>query len=63
MKVELEKRVQPKTVAEYLNISRQMVMKAIREERLPADKVGGIWLIKIKDVEAWVESGGDLRKQ
>jgi excisionase family DNA binding protein len=40
-----------KEAAGILNLSRNRVLDLIRFDRLPAQKVGGIWLIKESDLE------------
>jgi excisionase family DNA binding protein len=49
------------TMAEVMDFlrfkSRKSVLKAIREQRLPAKKVGGHWRFPRKPLERWVEGG------
>lgn len=42
-------------IAKHLGISRDTVLKLIKEERMPASKVGGKWLFDVSKVDKWVE--------
>lgn len=45
-------------VSNYLNVTRQTVLKWIATKNMPAVKMGKAWKLMINEVEAWVRSGG-----
>lgn len=42
-------------IALHLGFSRDTILKLIKEESMPASKVGGKWRFDIQDVDAWVK--------
>lgn len=44
-------------VAEHLGVKRDTVYRLIRDEGLPAHRVGKFWRFKASQVDAWVERG------
>ena len=53
----IEKWVDTKAVAEYLNINRQTVFVWIAQKTLPAVRVGKSWRFKLSEIDAWLRSG------
>jgi excisionase family DNA binding protein len=41
----------PETAAAALNLTPEQVLKMIQKGLLPAEKVGGVWVIEPRDVE------------
>jgi len=54
----ITKRFQAPAVAFALGVSVYMIRRAVRDGKLKAAKVGGVWLFEAGDVEAWVSRGG-----
>ena len=52
-------------IAEHLDVSQDTVRRRIRNEGMPAHKVGRLWKFKISEVDAWIRAGkgekGDTR--
>ena len=42
-------------VALYLNVTERTVYRFVRENKMPAYKLGGSWRFKSAQVEAWME--------
>ena len=42
-------------VSEYLRLARSTVYKLLKDEELPARKLGGRWRVSRKALEAWLE--------
>jgi len=49
-------------IAKHLGISRDTVLKLIKEEGMPASKVGGKWLFDVSKVGLWVEENSYSKK-
>lgn len=47
-----------KEICEYLGVGRDTIFKWIETKNMPAIKMGRQWKFKIKEVDAWVKSGG-----
>lgn len=47
------KAVQVKTACQLYDLSRDVIVAAIRSGDLPAKKAGTRWLIRLDDIEAW----------
>ena len=43
-------------VAEYLKVNEKTVYRLVQTGELPAFKVAGIWRMKFKDLERWIET-------
>ncbi len=43
-------------VAEYLKVNEKTVYRLVQSGELPAFKVAGIWRMKFKDLERWIET-------
>ncbi len=48
--------------SELLRIGERTVYQMCREGRLPAAKVAGHWRIRRRDLEAWLDAGGELQR-
>ena len=44
-------------VAEHLGVKRDTVYRLIRDEGLPAHRVGKFWRFRASQIDAWVECG------
>ena len=58
----VEKWVSMDFITEYLDISRETVLKWISQRDMPAHKVGRQWKFKVSDVDEWIRSGGAADK-
>ena len=47
---------------DYLDISRETILKWINLRDMPAHKVGRQWKFKVSDVDEWIRSGGAADK-
>lgn len=43
---------------EYLDVSREAVLRWIANRSMPAHKVGRLWKFKFSEVDGWIRSGG-----
>ena len=43
-------------IAEHLGVSKDTIHRWIRNQNMPAHKVGKLWKFKIKEVDIWVRS-------
>lgn len=50
------------TITEYLDVSRETILKWINNRNMPAHKVGRLWKFKISEVDEWIRSGGAADK-
>ena len=46
-----------KEVATYLVINQRTVYRLVKEQRLPAFRVGGQWRFKLELIDAWTRQG------
>lgn len=53
-----EKWVSMNYITEYLDASREAILKWINNLNMPAHKVGRQWKFKISEVDEWIRSGG-----
>lgn len=53
----------PAQAAELAQCHNDTVRRAIEADFLPAQRVGRNWIIKRKDVEAWIEAGRPNRRR
>jgi excisionase family DNA binding protein len=51
-----EKWMTVKDVAEYLQLSMDMVYKMAQQEKIPASKIGTQWRFKREEIDKWVMS-------
>lgn len=58
----VEKWVSMDFITDYLDISRETVLKWISTRDMPAHKVGRQWKFKVSDVDEWIRSGGAADK-
>jgi excisionase family DNA binding protein len=50
-------------VAEYLQLSRDLIYRLAQKGKMPASKVGGRWRFKKEKIDQWVESHSREKKQ
>ena len=55
-KLDAEKWVDTKAVAEYLNINRQTVFTWIAQKKLPAVRAGKSWRFRLSEIDLWLRS-------
>lgn len=58
----IEKWVSMDFITEYLDTSRETIMKWISSREMPAHKVGRQWKFKVSEVDEWIRSGGAAEK-
>jgi excisionase family DNA binding protein len=58
----VEKWVSMDFVTEYLDASREAILKWINTRDMPAHKVGRQWKFKVSEVDVWIRSGGAADK-
>ena len=58
----VEKWVSMDFITDYLDISRETILKWISLREMPAHKVGRQWKFKISEVDDWIRSGGAADK-
>jgi len=56
-KPDIEKWSSMDEVLEYLDVSREAVLRWIAKREMPAHKVGRLWKFKLSEVDAWIRSG------
>ncbi|GHU94899.1 hypothetical protein FACS18949_01500 [Clostridia bacterium] len=49
-------------ITEYLDASREAILKWINTRDMPAHKVGRQWKFKVTEVDGWIRSGGAADK-
>lgn len=55
---EIEKWASMDTLLEYLDVSRETVLRWIANRNMPAHKVGRLWKFKFSEIDEWIRSGG-----
>ncbi|MBI4282178.1 MAG: helix-turn-helix domain-containing protein [Chloroflexi bacterium] len=45
-------------IAEYLQLSKDLIYRLAQKGKIPASKVGGRWRFKKEKIDQWVESQG-----
>lgn len=55
--------ISPTKAAEIAGCHDDTVRRAIEAGFLPAQRVGRNWIIKLKDVEVWIEAGRPNRRR
>lgn len=58
----VEKWVSMDFITDYLDISRETILKWISLRDMPAHKVGRQWKFKVSEVDEWIRSGGAADK-
>ena len=58
----VENWVSMSTITEYLDVSRETVLKWISQHDMPAHKVVRQWKFKVSEVDEWIRSGGAVEK-
>lgn len=58
-----EELLSPAQAAEIAECHNDTIRRAIESGFLPAQRVGRNWIIKRKDVEAWIEAGRPNRRR
>ena len=51
-----------KEVAEYLQVSPDVIYRLAQAGKIPASKVGAQWRFKREKVDAWMEQSGELSR-
>lgn len=49
-------------IALHLGFSRDTILKLIKEESMPASKVGGKWRFDVQEVDSWVREHRDSKE-
>ena len=60
--LKVEKWVSMDFITDYLDISRESVIKWIGTREMPAHKLGRQWKFKVSEVDEWIRSGGAADK-
>lgn len=55
---DIEKWASMNELTEYLDVSRESVLRWISHKNMPAHKVGRVWKFKFSEVDEWIRSGG-----
>ena len=55
---EIEKWASMNELLDYLDVSREAVLRWIAHRNMPAHKVGRLWKFKFSEVDEWIRSGG-----
>ena len=55
---DIEKWASMNELLEYLDVSREAVLRWIANRNMPAHKVGRLWKFKFSEVDEWIRSGG-----
>jgi excisionase family DNA binding protein len=55
---DIEKWASMNELLEYLDVSRESVLRWITHRNMPAHKVGRVWKFKFSEVDEWIRSGG-----
>ncbi|MDR3093689.1 MAG: excisionase family DNA-binding protein [Bacteroidales bacterium] len=55
---DIEKWASMNELLEYLDVSREAVLRWISHRNMPAHKVGRLWKFKFSEVDEWIRSGG-----
>lgn len=49
-------------IASHLGVNKDTVHKWIRNQSIPAHRVGKLWKFKISEIDEWVKNGGAAEK-
>ena len=55
---DIEKWASMTELLDYLDVSRESVLRWIKNSNMPAHKVGRVWKFKFSEVDEWIRSGG-----
>ena len=55
---EIEKWASMDELLDYLDVSRESVLRWINHRGMPAHKVGRLWKFKFSEVDEWIRLGG-----
>ena len=55
---DIEKWASMDELLDYLDVSREAVLRWINNRGMPAHKVGRLWKFKFSEVDEWIKSGG-----
>jgi excisionase family DNA binding protein len=55
---DIEKWASMEELRDYLDVSREAILRWIKNRGLPAHKVGKLWKFKFSEVDEWIRSGG-----
>jgi len=55
---DIEKWASMDELLDYLDVSREAVLRWIKNRGMPAHKVGRLWKFKFSEVDEWIRSGG-----
>ncbi len=55
---DIEKWASMNELLDYLDVSREAVLRWIQHKNMPAHKVGRLWKFKFSEVDEWIRSGG-----
>jgi excisionase family DNA binding protein len=56
---DIEKWASMKELRDYLDVSREAILRWIKSRGLPAHKVGKLWKFKFSEVDEWIRTGGE----
>lgn len=57
-----ERWVSVNDIALHLGVNKDTVHKWIRNQSIPAHRVGKLWKFKISEIDEWVKNGGAAEK-
>lgn len=49
-------------VATHLGVTKDTIHKWIKNQSIPAKRVGKLWKFKISEIDEWVNNGGSAEK-
>lgn len=55
---DIEKWASMSELLDYLDVSRESVLRWISHRNMPAHKVGRVWKFKFSEIDEWIRSGG-----
>ena len=50
-----------KEVAQYLGLSQMSIYRYIKQRKIPASRVGGVWRFRKEKIDAWLERQEKVR--
>jgi len=50
-----------KEVAQYLGLSQMSIYRYIKQRKIPASRVGGVWRFRKEKIDAWLEKQEKVR--
>ena len=57
-----DRKVSTQQAAELLGVSRDAVFRAVRDGKIPGERVGRSYIIMLSDAQKWYETGYDASK-